>query len=122
MDITDLSGYLSAAKSALDLFKGLREELPPGAKADEVQARIEQAEEALRTTKAQLAKALGYKLCQCTFPPQIMLSTGRHPDYGEEIFKCQNCNKQEPSEHHFAEMKEIDKHNASLGDSSWLAR
>ena len=114
MGITDLSEYLTAANSALALFRGMREALPAGPKRDEAQQKIEQAEEALEASKAELAKALGYNLCQCTFPPQIMLSTGRHPDYDEEVFKCPNCDKQEPSEHYFAEMKMIDEHIAGL--------
>jgi hypothetical protein len=38
-----------------------------------VEAKIYAAEEALRKANASLASGLGYKLCKCTFPPQIML-------------------------------------------------
>ncbi len=73
MPVMELTAYLTAAKTVLDLFKGIRAELPQTTKTHEVAQHIEKAEEALRATEAQLAKALGYPLCQCTWPPQIML-------------------------------------------------
>src|SRR5262249_48823266 len=47
-------------------------ELPPGSDKA-VSKQIEKAEAALRASEVELAKTLGYTLCQCTFPPQIML-------------------------------------------------
>jgi hypothetical protein len=73
MGILDFTGYLTAAKTALDIFKGIRSELPAGSRTTTINQQIEKAEAALRTSEAELAKALGYTLCQCTFPPQIML-------------------------------------------------
>ena len=65
--------YFTAAKSALDILKLIRSELPQGADANKAQNKIEEAEIALLKSKAEFAKALGYRLCQCTWPPQIML-------------------------------------------------
>ena len=90
--------------------------LPDGSKAEDAQKQIELAEEALQASKAQLAKSLGYKLCQCSFPPQIMLSIGRDPKRGKEIFRCPACNKQDPSEHYFREMDAVDDFNADGSD------
>ncbi|HMD55561.1 MAG TPA: hypothetical protein VKJ65_13515 [Phycisphaerae bacterium] len=73
MAAPDWLAYISAAKSALDIIKGIRSELPKGADADKAQQKIEQAESALKNSKAELAKSLGFRLCQCTFPPEIML-------------------------------------------------
>jgi hypothetical protein len=73
MPVPEWTAYLTAAKTALDIFKGIRSELPQGPKADDAQRQIERAEQALKLSEAELAKALGYKLCECTFPPQIML-------------------------------------------------
>lgn len=73
MDLNDVSEYLKASKDVLDILKTLGGLLPTGPNADAAQQRLEQAENALRASEAQLAKALGYQLCQCTFPPQIML-------------------------------------------------
>jgi hypothetical protein len=69
-------GYLTAAKTALDIIRGVRSELPKGPRADEAQRQIEKAESALKVTEAELAelaKSLGFKLCKCRFPPPIML-------------------------------------------------
>jgi hypothetical protein len=70
---TSWGSWLTAAKTLLDIFKGLKAEFPKGSKADEVQTQIELAEDALQKSEAELAKNLGYQLCKCTFPPQIML-------------------------------------------------
>ena len=120
MAISDLSDYLTAAKAVIDIFKSIKNELPQGPEADRSQEQIERAEKALKAAEAQLAKELGYKLCQCTFPPQIMLSVGRHPTYDKEIFSCPNCQKQEPSEHHFQRLDARaaqNQHRSSRG--SW---
>lgn len=89
-DISEIGKYLTAGNSALDIFKGIRAELPKGPKADEIQQQIEKAEAALRASEASAAKALGYNLCQCTFPPQIMLWRER-----ESAYVCPNesCGK-----------------------------
>jgi hypothetical protein len=65
--------YLAAAKTTLDIFRGIQSELPKGAKAEHAQKEIEKAEQSLRASEAELAKALGYRLCRCEFPPHIML-------------------------------------------------
>jgi hypothetical protein len=57
----------------LDIFKGIKSELPKGPAADRAATEIAKAEEALKTSEAELAKALGYRLCRCEFPPPIML-------------------------------------------------
>src|ERR1700684_126227 len=73
MTTPDWMNYLTAAKTALDIIKGVRSELPKGPEADKAQAQIDKAESALRTSEAELAKSLGFKLCMCKFPPSIML-------------------------------------------------
>lgn len=88
MNITDLSEWLAAAKSTLELIKGIREELPPGPEAEELKAKIEQAEEALRVDRAKLAKSLGYHLCRCEFPPEPMLWRN-----DEEAHICPKCGR-----------------------------
>jgi len=70
---TRLVGLFTAAKTALDIIRGIRSELPKGAEADEAQQKIEEAESALKRSKAELAKSLGFRLCKCQFPPEIML-------------------------------------------------
>ena len=68
-----LNGFLGAAKSALDLFRGIRAELPQGPLSDQAASQIETAAKALKASEAELAKSLGFKLYKCSWPPQIML-------------------------------------------------
>jgi hypothetical protein len=63
--------YIPLAKSAFDLVKGLIGALPKE-KANEVGEQLKKAEEALKKSEAELAKKLGFRLCRCTWPPQIM--------------------------------------------------
>ena len=73
MDFTDLSELLSSVKGGIDVLKGARDLLPKGKNRDELENKIQAAEDILKRADAKLAKDLGYNLCQCTFPPQIML-------------------------------------------------
>ena len=91
MAIADWTAYLSAAKTALDLFKGIRSELPTGPKSQQIKEQIDKAEGALKLSEVELAKALDYKLCQCTFPPQIMLWSNQ-----EQASLCASCGHRIP--------------------------
>ena len=118
-DLQDVSDIFRISKDALEIMKNAAAFLPKGETRDEAERKIQAAEEALHRADAKLAKDLDYKLCQCTFPPQIMLSTGRHPVHDKEIFECPRCKKQEPSEHHFQQLDRLKAHNEGRG-SSWV--
>ncbi|MGE4062725.1 MAG: hypothetical protein AB7E79_05100 [Rhodospirillaceae bacterium] len=94
-----------ALKQAVDAFAGVLKMFrdfrnAPGAPtalenkaADEA---LQQAEVAAKVAEAQLAKALGYQLCHCAFPPTAMLTVGaRRPRGGEPriepVFECPAC-------------------------------
>ena len=47
--------------------------LPKSDKREQAEKQLMVAEEALKRSDVALAQKLGYRLCQCTFPPQIML-------------------------------------------------
>jgi hypothetical protein len=83
--------FLTAAKTALDIIKGVRSELPKGPEAERAQQQIEKAESALETSKAEIAKSLGYKLCKCRFPPQVMLWSA-----AERTNICPACGDRNP--------------------------
>lgn len=85
--------------------------LPKGPEAEEAQRRLEEAQKALAASEAQLAQALGYELCKCTFPPIPMLSKGYHERHDVEIFECPNCRKQKPSAHKIRQFDEVDAYN-----------
>jgi hypothetical protein len=93
MAIEDVQGWLVAGKTALDLLKSALPFLPKGKDRDEIERKIEQATEALARSDAALAKQLGYTLCQCTFPPQIMLW-----DKATRKSVCPKCNDRSPQD------------------------
>jgi hypothetical protein len=69
----DIAAFLTSAKATIDIFKGIKDLLPKGETRAKAEAQIADAETQLQTTEAELAKGLGFRLCRCTFPPQIML-------------------------------------------------
>ncbi len=69
----DVIQCLTGLKTALEVIKGAAALLPKGSKSEEAREQIERAEKELKASEGAVAKALGYKICQCTFPPQIML-------------------------------------------------
>jgi hypothetical protein len=92
--------YIGAIKTVIDIFKGIKSELPAGEKAEKAQAGIDKAEAALKTAEADVAKTLGFKLCKCTFPPQIML--------WKENLKtnvCPSCGHEYPPKPKIGELK-----------------
>lgn len=91
MTAPDWMSYLTAAKTALDIIKGVRSQLPKGPEADKAQEQIEKAEVAISTSEAELAKSLGFKLCKCSFPPQIMLWSA-----AERTNICPACGDKNP--------------------------
>ena len=83
-----------ALRSAMGLLKDAKELLPPG---DQRQQAITQAlataESSSKIAEAEIAKALGYELCKCEFPPTIMLTVGEHlgrPKTGP-VYECPKC-------------------------------
>jgi hypothetical protein len=73
IDPTAVGDWLGNAKTALGVLKAARGLLPSGPSRAELDANIGRAEDALARSDAALAKQLGYQLCHCRFPPQIML-------------------------------------------------
>lgn len=73
LDISAANEWLGSARTLISLFKEARALLPKSEKRDEIEERIRVAEQALLRADARLAQELGYQLCQCEFPPRIML-------------------------------------------------
>lgn len=125
----------SAVKSGFDLIKGALDTLKSaadlfGAKSDakkEVDEKIKLAERQVAFGEAQLAQALGYKLCKAHFPPIAMLKDRVHAKYVEEISKCPICHSEDPSPEYFAQKMQFDadvaEYNSRLGGpDSWMGR
>jgi len=85
IDPIEAGAWAVAAKSGIELLKSAWSLLPTGANKDAIAHKIEEAENALERVDAKLAKELGYKLCECTFPPQIMLWKEQ-----QKLFVCPN--------------------------------
>lgn len=96
--ITENAGAFAAAfnavRSMLGVFKDAKDLLPEG-KREAVEKAVEASERQLKIAEAEIATALGYKLCQCQFPPNIMLSVGviaRHSTRtNERVYECTVC-------------------------------
>src|ERR1700743_791379 len=81
-----VTDYLHAGKEAIDLFKAAYVLLPTGEKRDEIERKVSLASEEMKRSDAALAQKLGYNLCQCQFPPSIMLWREKQSSY-----VCQNA-------------------------------
>ncbi len=92
--LTLLSAGFKTLKEVVTAIKAIKELLPEN-KKNEVSMGIDGVEANLKIAEAQIAQALGYQLCQCEFPPVIMLNvenSGRN-----KIFQCPKCNKKYPN-------------------------
>lgn len=84
--IAEITSLLTVSKMTISFLKDMKELIPDEDKKNEIEQRIKTVERELALAEAGTAKELGYDLCKCTFPPQIMLFTGKG-----RIFKCQRC-------------------------------
>jgi hypothetical protein len=89
-------------KTAFDMFRsaiGLYRDARPSTKNPEqekaITAALDKAEEAAKVAEAQIAKALGYELCKCQFPPIPMLTVGhidnRLAKMSGPVYECPKC-------------------------------
>jgi len=75
-------GYV---RESLNLIKQAKDLMPDGPKKEEAIAKLKEAEENFKTAEIEAAKKLGHKICQCTWPSQIMLL-----NHSKNVFKCPN--------------------------------
>ena len=100
--MTDIDSAMESVKIGLSLFSeaiGLarktQEILPESEDKVAIGKSLMEADKAVKFAEAQIAQALGYNLCKCTFPPQVMLSKGyKETNYThQEEFVCPLCHK-----------------------------
>lgn len=109
VDLASLSSGLALAKSGFDtlrtavgLVKDAQGILPAGEKKDVVGRSLEEADRQIRLAEAQIARGLGYKLCQCEFPPAPMLLVGYQQRQGPrglyhlDVHQCPKCCRTHP--------------------------
>ena len=100
----DVPSTIGAIKDAFGLFgtaiglaKKAKELLPEGADKNSVEQSLKEAEKKSKLAETHIAQALGHRLCQCTFPPQIMLKTGYSRAHGDH-FQCPRGHTWPPQE------------------------
>ena len=83
MDAAAIASGMTLAKAgfdtlrtALGLVKDVQQTLPSGEKKEVAARTLEEADKHLRLGEAEIAKARGYALCRCEFPPTPMLKIG----------------------------------------------
>jgi hypothetical protein len=101
MDIGSVAGDLSVlktafetVKTALELVRDVQGVLPKGEKKDAVEKTLAIADMQVRQAEAEIAKAFGYKLCQCRAPvPTPMPLVGHVIVMGRrtDVHECPLC-------------------------------
>jgi hypothetical protein len=91
MDIIGLTSAIELGSKAISLFKKVKDLLPDSPDKEAVDKSFAEAEQAFKLAEAKAAKELGYQLCKCTWPPQLMLMIGEE-EYGER-FQCPKCKR-----------------------------
>jgi hypothetical protein len=91
LDLANLKAVFDLLRNAIGLVRDTKDILPKE-KQEVVAASLVQAERAAQMAEAQIAQALGYKLCACTFPPQIMTKQqGTLNRFGGYMARCPKC-------------------------------
>ncbi len=82
---------LTVLKEAIVLVHSANDQLPPGESHQSIQQKVEEAERLIQVGHAAVGQSLGFQLCHCTWPPQVMASTGYTEKTQTEQFTCSNC-------------------------------
>ncbi len=97
---------LTVLKEAIGLVHSANDQLPAGESQKAIQQKVEEAERLIQVGHAAMGQSLGFQLCHCTWPPQVMASTGYTKETQVEQLTCPNCAKsvslsgrKNPSEH-----------------------
>jgi hypothetical protein len=80
----------------MGLLKDAKDLLPDGDKQAAISQALVTAETSAKIAEAEIAKALGFELCKCNFPPTPMLTVGYHTRAqghrpGDPVFECPEC-------------------------------
>jgi len=84
---------LTVLKEAIGLVHSANDQLPAGEQQKAIQQKIQEAERLIQVGHASVGQSLGFQLCHCTWPPQVMASSGYNEKTQVEQFTCSNCGK-----------------------------
>lgn len=84
---------LTTLKEAIALVHSANDQLPAGEPRKAIQQKIEKAERTIRVGHAAMGQSLGFQLCHCTWPPQVMASSHYSNETQVEQFTCPNCGR-----------------------------
>ena len=82
----ELNQFLSSIGQVLSLLKKGKDLLPDGKEKEDTEQALMEAEASLKVAEAKLAQSMGFELCQCSWPPNIMLFKHQHDEY-----RCSAC-------------------------------
>ena len=82
---------LASLTDSIETLKSAMAKLPEGDQRTALGQKIAEAEHSLKLGNAQIGQSLGFQLCQCTWPHQVMTSTGYSEEDQLEQFTCPNC-------------------------------
>lgn len=89
MNIESFRIALELFNKALTTVKQIKDLLPQSPQKEVVAKTLIEAETAFKIAETKAAEELGYRLCQCTWPPQIMLALKNGN------LKCPHCGHEE---------------------------
>ena len=84
---------LTLLKEAIGLVHSANDQLPAGEPQKAIQQKVEEAERLIQVGHAAVGESLGFQLCHCTWPHQVMASSGYSEETQVEQFTCPNCGK-----------------------------
>lgn len=82
----EIKECLTAAAQFLSIFKQARDLLPESKEKDKASEALIKAESSFKAAEAQLAQSMGFELCQCAWPPNIMVFKHEFDEY-----YCNEC-------------------------------
>ncbi len=91
IDLTAFKQGIELIGTTMGLFKQIKDLLPNDPKKIAVEKALEDAERTLKIAEATIAQSFGYLLCQCAFPPQIMLL--QSSNIKAEKLYCPQCQR-----------------------------
>jgi hypothetical protein len=90
MDIAQLKDAFEMFYKVIASLKTFKD-LLSGSKKEDAEKILRDAEKEFRLAEAKIAQELGYPICRCNWPPEIMRSIGMG-EYGDS-FQCPACKR-----------------------------